>query len=41
VVLHWLGERIADLLDAIDRSGAAAKRRLLSVFRRTRAAPGN
>jgi transglutaminase-like putative cysteine protease len=41
VVLHWLGERIADLLDAIDRSGAAAKKRLLSVFRRTRAAPGN
>ena len=41
VVLHWLGERIADLLDAIDRSGASAKRRLLSVSRRTRAAPGN
>jgi transglutaminase-like putative cysteine protease len=38
VVLHWLGERIADLLDAIDRGGTAAKRRLLSVFRRTRPA---
>jgi transglutaminase-like putative cysteine protease len=36
VVLHWLGERIADLLDAIDRGGTAAKRRFLSVFRRTR-----
>jgi hypothetical protein len=41
VVLHWLGERIADLLDAIDRAGAVAKRRLLSVFRRTRPAAGN
>jgi transglutaminase-like putative cysteine protease len=41
VVLHWLGERIADLLDAIDRGGAAAKRRFLSVFRRTRAAHGS
>ena len=34
VLLHWAGERIADILDAIDRTGTALKRRALSVIRR-------
>jgi hypothetical protein len=38
VVLHWFGERVADLLDTIDRFGATVRRRVLSLFRRPRAA---